>query len=378
MRRRARIWPDTLIVAAISARPFVIAAAKAGFRGIAADAFGDTDTRAHAAQVLQLGYADGGFVITDVRAQLPPLLAAGAGLIYGSGFETQPQLLDDLACHGAVYGNSAQTVRMLKHPGRFFALLRDLDIPHPETRIELPEQPAGWLSKIAGGSGGVHVLAADTAHDKIRRYFQRQVAGLPCSLLFLANGRDIAVVGYNLQWLAPAPGMPFRYGGAVSQAPLPKPVCAAMHEAARRLARAAGLRGLNSLDCMVDGEFVWVLEVNPRLSASFALYDLPAGGANLLRAHLLACVGTLAWVARKEEASAQLIYYAPFHVTVPAAMDWPPWVADVPPAGSRVVAGDPLCSILACAPDAAGAAALVRLRERQLQEQLQHFENHNE
>ncbi len=359
-------------MAAVSARPFARAAAAAGFRVVAADAFGDADTRACAALTLRLRHADGGFEAAGVR-RLLPLLAGGAGLVYGSGFETQPALLAELACYGNLHGNSAETVGMLKHPGRFFALLRRLGIPFPQTRRAPPTQPAGWLSKLAGGSGGVHVAAAvDGTAGGPARYFQRRVPGLPCSLLFLADGRDIVEVGCNLQWLAPAANMPYRYGGAVSRAPLPGPVRAAMREAAQRITVAAGLRGLNSLDCMADGEAVWVLEVNPRLTASFALYDMTAAGANLLRAHLSACAGRLAWPAREEEAGAHLIYYAPFDVTVPSAVAWPAWVADVPRAGSRVAAGEPLCSIMARAPDAAAATELVRQRTRELQERLQH------
>lgn len=349
------------------------AAAAAGYAVVAVDAFGDADTRAQAAAVLQLPYRDGGFDAAEVRRRVLPLLGEDAGLVYGSGFETQPELLEEIARRGRVYGNSAETVRMLKHPGRFFSLLAELELPFPETRLTLPETADGWLRKCIGGSGGVHV-APLVAGEGAGGYCQRQLPGRPCSLLFLADGRDIVVVGYNEQWLAPAPGMPFRYGGAVGNIALPAPACAAMQRAAQQLARAAGLRGLNSLDCMVHGEQAWVLEVNPRLSATFALYDTQAYGANLLRAHLQACAGVLDWAARAEGACAHLIYYAPFGSTIPPGLAWPPWVADVPLAGSTIRAGEPLCSVMACAPEAAGAAALVHRRARDLQQQLKHLQ----
>lgn len=349
------------------------AAAAAGYAVVAVDAFGDADTRTQAATVLQISYRDGGFDAAEVRRRVLPLLGEGVGLVYGSGFETQPELLEEIARHGRVYGNSAETVRMLKHPGRFFSLLAELDIPFPETRLTAQGAGEGWLAKRIGGSGGVHVKPAQQAANG-HCYYQRQVPGRPCSLLFLADGRDITVVGYNEQWLAPGSGMPFRYGGAVGSIALPAPACAAMQRAAQQLARAAGLRGLNSLDCMVHGEQVWVLEVNPRLSATFALYDTQAGGANLLRAHLQACAGRLERVGREEGASAHLIYYAPFGITVLPWLAWPPWAADLPTAGTAISAGEPLCSITACAPEADAATALVRQRARALQEQLKHIQ----
>lgn len=308
-----------------------------------------------------------------MRRRLLPLLEQGSSLVYGSGFETQPELLEELARHGEICGNSAETVRMVKHPGRFFSLLADLDVACPPTRLTPPDTADGWLRKRVGGSGGTHVSQAgrDTAADG---YYQRQVAGKPYSLLFLADGRDIAVVGYNTQWLAPAAAMPFRYGGAASQAPLPESVRAAVRQAARRITAATGLRGLNSLDCMVLEEKVWVLEVNPRLSATFSLYDAQSAGANLLRAHLQACAGVLAWQAPQESAAAHLIYYAPFGITIPPALPWPQWVADVPMAGCAIRAGEPLCSISAHAADAAAATALAQRRAQDLQQQLQHLQ----
>jgi predicted ATP-grasp superfamily ATP-dependent carboligase len=339
---------------------------------VAADAFCDSDTRDLALSVLQLRYADGGFDAAELRRLLLPRLTPDIGFVYGSGFETQPELLDEIALHGQVFGNTARTVKMVKHPDRFFALLADLGITYPDTSLSPPDATAGWLCKRAGGSGGVHVTLATQGRGG-DCYFQRQVPGRACSLLFLADGRHIVVVGYNEQCLAPAPGTPFRYGGAVSQVRLPAPARAAMYTAACRITSASGLRGLNSLDCIVHDEQIWVLEVNPRLSATFSLYDTQAAGANLFDAHLQACAGQLAWRAPEESARAHLIYYAPFSITIPPVLSWPPWVADVPMAGSVINTGEPLCSIMASAADADHAMALARQRALALQEQLKTF-----
>jgi predicted ATP-grasp superfamily ATP-dependent carboligase len=368
---RARISVKRLIIAAVSARPFVRAAKVAGFEVIAADVFCDVDTRRDVVQAVQLGYRQGGFDAEDVRRKLIPLLAPDAGFVYGSGFETQAHLLEEIAQHCAVVGNAAETVRMTKDPDRFFSCLESLDLPFPETVRQLPAGIDGWLCKRIGGSGGMHVSSPILSDH---HYFQRIVPGRPCSLLFLADGGCAVAIGYNEQWLAPIPDMPWRYGGAVSRTDLPQDVKAGMLEAAQQLTAEIGLRGLNSLDCMVDGDRWWILEVNPRLSATFALYDAANSGASLLDAHLQAGAGRFGGVGFPEfsagDARAHLIYYAPFDVKVPPDMLWPDWAVDIPVPESRVMAGQPLCTVLAEAADADKAASLVRQRAGQL---LQHI-----
>lgn len=380
MNSRARISVKRLIIAAASARPFVRAAVAAGFEVVAADVFCDADTRRDASQAIQLGYTLGGFEAEEIRREIFPLLAhepttAGqTAFVYGSGFETQPGLLEEIAQRGQVLGNPAETVRIAKDPDRFFSLLHALDIPFPETAFLPPASADGWLTKRVGGSGGTHVRSG-VHGDGADHYYQRRVPGQPYSLLFLADGQQVRVVGYNEQMSAPSPEMPCRYGGAVSQASLPQALRAGMRDAALRITSAIGLRGLNSLDCMVDGERFWVLEVNPRLSATFALYDAAAGGARLLQAHLRACAGDLALALPPEQAQAHLIYYAPCDLTIPPGMIWPEWVADVPSGASYIKADEPLCTVMAASGDAHEAKALAQLRVTQLAQRIYQLRN---
>jgi predicted ATP-grasp superfamily ATP-dependent carboligase len=361
LKWRARISPNSVIIVAASARAFVRAAATTGRRVIAADAFSDVDTRSIATRSLHLGYANGGFLAEEVRSRIVPLLSQGLGLVYGSGFESQPELLEELSRHGTVYGNSADTVRLLKSPDSFFALLSSLQIPFPEWSLHRPREAEGWLHKRIGGSGGTHVVPASSDVGGAG-YYQRKVAGEPISLLFLADGAEVLVVGYNRQLLAPTIAMPCRYGGAVSQIELASRIRCSMLSFAANITRKLGLRGLNSLDCMVDGDDVRVLEINPRLSATFALYDAENSGASLFEAHLQACAGELSPALSAEPSQAHLIYYAPFDLAVPAAMVWPDWVADVPEPASICRAEEPLCTVMASAANADEAYALARAR----------------
>ncbi len=352
MSLHAGISAKRLLIAAVSARPYVRAAAAAGYEVIAADVFGDEDTRRDAFELVQLAYGRYGFDADDVRRQLlPKLQGSKVAFVFGSGFEQEPSLIDEIAATAPVSGNAAAVVCAVKSPARFFSTLEALHIPFPAWSTQPVD---GWLCKAEGGSGGTHVRLHSAGEAG---YFQQPVPGHPYAMLFLADGRNAVEIGVHTQILAPTSIMPFRYGGAVSQATLPASVRAGMLRAAQALTRAFGLRGLNSLDCMVEGDAWWVLEINPRLSASFGLYDIAADGARLFEAHMRACAGHLSWQSEPEPARAHLIYYADKDLTVPPRMAWPDWVFDVPPAGAVVKRGDPLCSIVAAGGTAEEAAS---------------------
>lgn len=347
------------------------AAAASGRRVIAADVFCDVDTQQVAVKTLKLGYRDGGFDPEDICQQLLPLLPETSGVLYGSGFETQPELLATLGQYGRVFGNSAQAVRAVKDPFRFFTFLASRGIRHPEWTMN-PVEGEGWISKQIGGSGGTHIAHAMGVTGG--RYYQRLIQGRSITLLFVADGKHIRAVGFNEQLTSAAIGMPYRFGGAVSQVSLPRQVQDWMLGVAESITAEFALQGLGSLDCIVDNEQCWVLEVNPRLSATFALYDAAHDGALLLESHLQACEGCLPEPLPSEPSQAHLIYYAPFDLAVPAAMTWPTWVADRPESGSRCGQAEPLCTIKATAIDASAALALAHARVKVLTTLLINFE----
>lgn len=339
---------------------------------VAADLFCDRDTRSRATRVIQLAYRDGGFDQASVEHDLLPALAGADGFVFGSGFEAQPELIRTVARHCRVYGNDADTVAACKNPASFFALLARQGIAFPETRPAVSGSGEGWLSKRTGGSGGGHVQAA-TQPAAAFQYFQRRVAGEPCSLLFLADGREIMPIGFNRLLVAPSSSQPYRYGGAVSRAALPQAARDCMLQAARKITAELHLRGLNSLDCMVDGERASILEINPRLSASFALYDAPQQGAALFEGHLRGCDGYMMQPLPDEPAQAHLIYYASSAMSIASGYAWPAWAADLPAAAAAIEIDDPVCSVTACAETADLALAIATHRLTWLKQDLHRF-----
>ena len=106
-----------------------------------------------------------------------------------------------------------------------------------------------------------------------------------------------------------------------------------------------GLRGINSCDFLVHDDSVYMLEINPRLSASLQLHQAKKG--DLFAAHVQACLNQqIDWPVVDKQSRAMQIIYANKTVLVPAEMDWPDWVADIPQLLSEITAGSPICTVI--------------------------------
>jgi len=361
----------SILIAAVSGRALARAAACAGYVPLIADFFADRDTQALCAGAVKLADIASGFQWRPLEAALETLAARAPspplGLVYGSGFEDRPHLLARIARRWPLLGNGPATVAAVNDPADFFAALREHAIPHPETRLDRPADPRGWLVKRPGGAGGSHIEPAGRGRASATVYYQALVPGRPVSALFVANGRDARVLGFSEQWTSPTAAKPWRYGGAVRPARLSPMATGAMTDTVFRLAARFRLKGLNSADFLLDGEVPCLLEVNPRPGGTldiFANDDAP-----LLAVHLDAVLHE-ALPEREiviEDASASGIVFAPNALTVPHETVWPDWAADLPQPGERIDKDRPICTVLARGRSADEARRLVdRHRDRLL------------
>ncbi|KAA2237500.1 ATP-grasp domain-containing protein [Salinarimonas soli] len=355
-----------LLIAAQSGRALAAAARRAGFRPYVADMFGDDDTLALTDAWQRLpGRFGRGAEGESVDAVLDELAKAAGdhplGLVLGSGFEGAPHVVARLARRFRLLGASAETIRHLKDPFRLAALLADLGVPHPPLTADAVPDPAAWLSKRRGGSGGGHVRPAGPGAPLRGRYHQRRVPGRPVSIAFLADGRDALWVGASEQWTAPAPGRPYRFAGALEPISIGEGMRCEMEAALRAIVARTGLRGLAGADCLVEGGRWWLLEINPRPGGSLDVLDRRA--TPLLGRHVEACLGHLgAPEPPPARIAATRILYAGRPCVVPPA-PWPDGVMDRTPAGSVIGPGDPVCTLWAEAGDRAGALAGLDRRE---------------
>jgi predicted ATP-grasp superfamily ATP-dependent carboligase len=352
-----------ILVAALSGRALAAAARRAGADVIVADFFGDVDTRALGPWLRLPGTLSAGVAPEAVKSLAREISGRIDGIVYGAAFETAPELLRDLAALAPLIGNAPETVAAVKDPYGFAATLGRIGLPHPAVAPS-PGPHGTWLRKQCGGSGGTHIrmaeLDAETAGPD--HYYQAVAAGSPMSALFAANGRGARVIGRSAQWTDPAQGQLFRYGGCAGPVSVTRRQAKWIEEACEALAAAFGLVGLNSLDMLVEGDDITILEINPRPGTTLDIFD--DGPAWLWDMHCRSVRGELptAIGIDARPVRAATILYADRTRSVSADLAWEPWVADISAAGSRFAAGDPICTVLSTGPDLARARAQGRRR----------------
>lgn len=360
------VVPPPLLIVANSARYLAQSALIAGRSAVVVDAFADRDTRQAAMRWCRATAATPRSLVAAAREFDQAVSGSVSSWVYGAGLEAAPELLDAVSDHpNRLCGNRPEILRLAGSPAPWIALLEQLQIDFPETRLAPPGEPRGWLFKPSGGCGGIGVQPASWPRPAAKRgCFQRRIRGHLVSLLFAADGRDVRVLGYN-ELFARRPDLgDFRYAGAIGAAAPRGGAVRVMRRAAQRLTSTLGLRGINGLDFVLQGDAALLLELNARPPATLELYEpaLPNGG---LGAHLEACAGDLPAPRADDLARGHRLLYASTDLTVPA-FDWPEWCSDRPLSGSRVAAGAPLCSVRASGIDRNQVKQSLRTRAAQI------------
>lgn len=380
-------------MAGLSARLLAEAARAAGCEVIALDVFGDNDTRAAARHWARIGEPSAMSIDGPRLTRELGLAAAGdargrraIGWIAGTGFEGRSALLDAANEILPLIGNSPQTHARVRDPRHFYARLEALGISHPHTACERPAE-AGWLEKDAASAGGWHVrrIAAGNPGCVMRssagHYYQREATGEPMSALFLADGRRAGVIGFSRQLVAAMGSRPYVYRGCVGPIDVNPEVRNGIAAALDALVAEFDLRGLNGVDFLLDGTEFALLELNPRPTASMALFA-GAWPGGLIRGHLETSRGAelrRASPCATGGVSGYEILFASREGGIDTAAqdamaDWR-WCHDRPLAGTRLSPGDPICSVSA---HASGEPAVRKLLSRRAEQVRQLVEREDE
>lgn len=347
---RARL---PLLIFALSGRFIAQSAKRAGYEIRVADCFGDLDTRAVASRWLQLP------PLSRLTAQQlrDSLLDLSAGepcmLTCGSGIELFSPVLAQLPPRIRLVGNDAPTIDRVKQSERFFALLDELDLPYP---VVLPARdsapPGDWLLKSSRAFGGFHVRPAQNGAAADGDYIQQRIHGLCGSATFIADGQHARVLALNQQITEPGG---FRLAHLLTPLSVSAAMETAIGNAVNKITAATGLAGLCSLDFIIDGDDrLYLLEINPRPGAAA---ELLGDAVDPFTVHLAACNGALpgARPAGRQAPCRMLSYlYAQRDLLVPEDMRWHAHCRDLSPPGSRIMAGEPVCTIITTASDSAG------------------------
>jgi predicted ATP-grasp superfamily ATP-dependent carboligase len=341
-----------VLVLGASARAVAESVARAGHEPVAMDSFGDRDLK----KIASWRRMDKSRPLAEVVSGLDV-----DGAVFASGIENRPESISELEGRGVrVFSPPFESVRRCRDQGELDRFCAGSGFSRPN--IYFP-QPGDGLSglppclvkrfKSGAGIGVREWIQGSEIRDG--EYIEERIDGVPLSIVFLADGKNAVLCGASRQlageralgacgfaWCGNI--MPFETETSARSALL-----ADLRRAAKEMASYFELRGASGADFIYDGDKLWLLEINPRISASFELVEL-LYGVNIFSLHLGALEGRL-----PPERDGLMdgpfrgkgIIYAPSNLTAPDTRAWYNHSRrDIPHPGSPLPEGAPICTAI--------------------------------
>lgn len=345
---------DRLLIVGASARAAAHSALRSGMKPTTIDLFADLDLCevAGATRIDRDEYPRG----------LESRLAGEADgpWMYVGALENHPDLIRRIALQRPLWGAVASVLERVRSPERIQSWMIDEGLLAVETRESPPRTPRGsWLVKplASGGGRGIQRWTGTAADFREPVYFQQLIEGVSASAVFLGDGTTATFLGATELWIGTAVA-PYEYTGSIG----PIGISPAQRDQIVRMGRAivarSGLAGLFGIDVVLNGDRVWLIEVNPRYTASVEILEW-SQGRSLLGLHRgvfeatrpdVPCWKPLAGILGKA------ILRATADCTFPARLSKRrlenvarrfPTIADVPAPGLRIGRGEPVMTVFA-------------------------------
>jgi predicted ATP-grasp superfamily ATP-dependent carboligase len=368
----------SLIILGASSRAAAFSAIHAGYSPYAIDLFADRDLAAVCPAVK----------IDRYPHDLPAALAAAPSTpwMFAGGIENHPRLVDQLALIRPLIGNCGATLRAVRNHSLVARNAREVGIESPDTILP-GSQPTqrehqrqrAWLLKPRRGSGGSRIhFASPEQFAKIPpgAYLQRYVEGRALSALFLAARGQAILLGVTRQLLGKDFNLQeaFVYAGSIGPLTLSAIQMAQVQDLGNALAAQFGLVGLFNTDLVEAAGKIWLIEVNPRYSASVEVLER-AASASFVSLHVAACQEeTIPSISQSAPGKCfgKAIVYAKHNAPIGAEFeqlvaDWNrpgelPLIADIPQPGAHFRPGQPVVTVFAASDSQSAVAAQLQSR----------------
>lgn len=366
-----------ILLVGASVRALMESAVESGSQVTGLDFFGDVDTRLLGETkdlVRDFGLQPSIRVLLEVAKSI-----SCEGLVYGSGPENSPEGLAYWEDQGLLLGNGAAVLTKVRNPWLLCQCLEQIGVKMPQfCSVEQWKQDKNkkqWLLKPmhrGGGNGIVELPRKKEAVEALlsslensdKYIIEEFIKGIPASATFLANGREAVLLGTSRQLIGEERlAKPFRYVGNIVPLAVPELQVLAqeLEKVIQHLTASFGLRGVNTLDFIINTEGIWVLELNPRWSGSVELIENYLGERLFVR-HLMACRGQ-EFICQELFDGKQIrglqptywgkiLVYAEYPFTVKKCGEkevrflYKNGVRDIPRAGTRIAKGSPICTVL--------------------------------
>jgi len=285
------VAPDRVVVVGASCRAAAQGVRRCGVPHIEAwDEFLDADLR----EIAQVHHWEAGAMVGRKVHGVPLILCGG---MENRIADVQAWLDQGYSC-----GVDAQMLRTMRSPMHWQRWSIPLGIGWPKSAFraeEIPRLGSGdgdiqfWMSKSLLGAGGIQVrvfntqeLRKLTSNELLKarweegRYLQEHIEGCIIGATFCSYRDEVRFVGAARGITSeelPGP-LPFIYRGSILYGDLSQEVKQRLEDFGSLVTSETGIRGLWQADFVVkaDGS-LWILEVNPRWSASMELHEIATG-----------------------------------------------------------------------------------------------------
>lgn len=350
-----------ILILGLSTRAIAESAIQGGYDVLTLDYFGDRDQRELVENYslmrdFHLGFSSR--ALLEVSRQLD-----FKAVVYISSLENHPDVMEELAEARILLGNTAQTLREVRHWPTLRSFCREEQIPFPSTFFADEGLPEGgrWLRKPvrSGGGHGIAFWRGEPLDEN--HLLQEYIGGTHASAAFVADGRNCVLIGVTEQLIGReelgARGFTW-CGNILPLDLLPRELEALLdrvEDMGAKLTRRFGLWGVNGFDLVLArraGRLIpYLVEVNPRYTASMELMEW-AYGLNIFDLHVRAFGGELPSSPRESVHRLGFcgkgIVYARRDVMMPETAGWrAKGRRDVPFPGERILARHPICTVLA-------------------------------
>ena len=337
-----------ILILGACVRPCVAIAAAAGYQATAIDLFNDVDTQAASnASIKADHYPEDLFDHAES--------SKANYWLYTGCLENYPEQIAQLAAKKTLLGNDQDVIHKCRSPEFISELAIDADWYYPDAAIArgslTNNELQCWISKprLSAAGQGVQIWRTKppaTAERLVQKYIPGPTLGAAC----ISNGIETRVLGItrHLRMTRRLGVTRFQYCGSVGPLRVADSLSMAISTMASEIAHRCGIVGLFGLDFKVRNNQIWLLEINPRFTASMDLLS-NGTGANLIQQHIDACLNKpLIPIQHSKKLSAietRAILFAksPTRFT-PICNQWD-FIADIPDHNATLEVGNPICSV---------------------------------
>ena len=191
-------------------------------------------------------------------------------LIYGSGLEDKPDIYTTLHSEVDVQGNPLEVLEYCNDILNVEKALNISGLQIPRTSFSPLPSNIKTVVKPIQSYGGLHVNFTKQNVEDI--YYQEFIPGSTFSISFFINKNKFSLLGFNkLFTLKDYSTNPFIHAGAMNIKRIK--IFDQVEKSTEIFSSLIGLQGYNSIDFKIYDNKVFVIDINPRITSTFKIYN---------------------------------------------------------------------------------------------------------